>query len=294
MRATPSHGSPTRSEPRGWPEGKADDDVVGSRADKGLRRLADRLTHSSTTRSHSDFFLPYLQAGTRLIECGCGNGQLATGLAEFVAPGEVVATDEDAANVESAAAAAQRYGIDNMTAIVAANGRLPFPDGHFDAAFAHGVLSSMRNPSEGIRELCRVVRSGGYVGIRDIDLGGTIISPEVGVVSRSFSIIERLMAQSGGNPRMGRHLAECLHNQGLADVKLSASYQCEEPSGERHEAYEVMAKVLSESPNVDLAVDMGWTTRDELEIMAAAWRTMAAGNMGYFATAFCEVVGRVD
>ena len=93
---------------------------------------------------------------------------------------------------------------------------------------------------------------------------------------------------------MGRHLAECLHNESVSDVKLSASYQCEEPCGDSHEAYEVMASVLTESPNTDLAVDMGWASRDDLSRMAAAWRAMATGAVGYFATAFCEVVGRVD
>jgi ubiquinone/menaquinone biosynthesis C-methylase UbiE len=37
----------------------------------------------------ADFFLPHLQSGMTLLDCGCGPGSLTLGLAEAVAPGQV-------------------------------------------------------------------------------------------------------------------------------------------------------------------------------------------------------------
>src|SRR4051812_46649460 len=39
------------------------------------------------------FFVPYLQSGMRLLDCGCGPGTISVGLGEMVAPGELVGID---------------------------------------------------------------------------------------------------------------------------------------------------------------------------------------------------------
>jgi hypothetical protein len=36
---------------------------------------------------HAAFFLPHLQPGMSLLDCGCGSGSITVGLAEAVSPG---------------------------------------------------------------------------------------------------------------------------------------------------------------------------------------------------------------
>ena len=38
------------------------------------------------------FFLPYLKAGMRLLDCGCGPGTISVDLAQVIAPGELSAS----------------------------------------------------------------------------------------------------------------------------------------------------------------------------------------------------------
>ena len=46
-----------------------------------------------TAAGAASFLLPHLRSGIRLLDCGCGPGSITIGLAEAVAPGEVVGID---------------------------------------------------------------------------------------------------------------------------------------------------------------------------------------------------------
>ncbi|MBI4340440.1 MAG: methyltransferase domain-containing protein, partial [Chloroflexi bacterium] len=46
--------------------------------------------------SRAAYLLPHLRAGFSLLDCGCGPGTVTIGLAEAVAPGQVVGIDLDA------------------------------------------------------------------------------------------------------------------------------------------------------------------------------------------------------
>ena len=55
--------------------------------------------------------LPHLRPGLRVLDAGCGPGSITLGLAEAVAPGEVVGVDEDETAIDAARAAAAVAGV---------------------------------------------------------------------------------------------------------------------------------------------------------------------------------------
>src|SRR5262245_31619193 len=113
------------------------------------------------TASHAAaFFLAYLLRGMPLLGRGCGPAFLTLGLAEVVAPGDVVGIDLQPAQVEQARALAGTRGVTNVGFEVADLYTLPFPDGAFDAVFAHTVVIGLREPVRALAELRRVLRPG--------------------------------------------------------------------------------------------------------------------------------------
>src|SRR5215510_14710868 len=115
------------------------------------------------------FLVPYLRLGMRILDCGCGPGTITTGVAEFVAPGEVVGIDIEPSQIEAARRRAVGCGLPSAHFEVANVYELPFPDASIDAAYAHTVIQHVREPLRALREIRRVLAPGGLLGLRDDD-----------------------------------------------------------------------------------------------------------------------------
>src|SRR5215472_8664657 len=100
------------------------------------------------------------EPGERILDLGCGDGQLT---ARLIAGGaNVQGVDASAAMV----AAARNRGI---TADEANAEKLPYPDASFDAVFSNAALHWVRGQDEMMAEVHRVLKSGGrFVG----EMGG--------------------------------------------------------------------------------------------------------------------------
>ena len=92
------------------------------------------------------------QSGERLLDVGCGDGQLTARIAEMGA--EVRGVDASAAMV----AAARARGI---AADEAGAEKLPFGDASFDAVFSNAALHWVREQDAMMAEVHRVLRPGG-------------------------------------------------------------------------------------------------------------------------------------
>jgi SAM-dependent methyltransferase len=90
--------------------------------------------------------------GERILDLGCGDGQLTTRLA--AAGATVIGVDASAPMVE----AARARGID---AVVGNAEQLPFADAAFDAVFSNAALHWVRDQDAMLAEVHRVLRPGG-------------------------------------------------------------------------------------------------------------------------------------
>ena len=55
---------------------------------------------SRTAQTHAAWFLPYLQSGVTLLDCGCASGSITVGLARAVEPGQVTGVDISEIEIE--------------------------------------------------------------------------------------------------------------------------------------------------------------------------------------------------
>ena len=136
----------------------------------------------------ADFFLPHLKSGMSLLDCGCGPGAITLGLAEAVAPGEVVGVDLEPGMVEQASAFAKERLVGNVRFQVGDINELPFPGDSFDAAYTSSVLEHLADPVRALQELYRVLKPAGLVAVISTDWAEPLISPPDRAVSQFFEV----------------------------------------------------------------------------------------------------------
>ncbi|MER5730392.1 methyltransferase domain-containing protein [Streptomyces sp. NPDC002138] len=104
-----------------------------------------------------------LRTGDRVLDAGCGTGRALTELRAAVGPsGTVLGADLTPQMLAEAVRAGRRTAGALLLADVA---RLPLRDGCLDAVFAAGLIAHLPDPGANLRELARVVRSGGRLAL---------------------------------------------------------------------------------------------------------------------------------
>jgi SAM-dependent methyltransferase len=177
------------------------------------------------------FFLPYLRPGMSILDCGCGPGTITTGLAKAVLPASVIGIDFDYSQVCLAKEAASTVSLRNIHTVTASVYALPFPDRTVDGVFAHALFEHLAEPLNGLREIRRVLRPGGVVGISSPDWRGVLIAPPNAAVQDTVHHFTDLQRGNGGNPYAGAELGKWLEAIGFVTTRLSARYDCYEDPG---------------------------------------------------------------
>jgi SAM-dependent methyltransferase len=99
-----------------------------------------------------------LSDARRVVDVGCGTGQLTAKLAEALGPEGVAGVDPN----ESVVAVA-RARVPGADVRVGSAERLPFADRSFDAALAQLVVNLVDDPPTAVREMARVTERDGVV-----------------------------------------------------------------------------------------------------------------------------------
>src|SRR5215813_6147996 len=108
-----------------------------------------------------------IQPGMRVLDIGCGAGDVSMLLAEAVGPsGLVVAIDREARAVETTRSRAEAAEHHNIEALVATDDDIPVARS-FDAALGRYVLPHQRDPVGMIRRAASAVRPGGVVAFHE-------------------------------------------------------------------------------------------------------------------------------
>jgi ubiquinone/menaquinone biosynthesis C-methylase UbiE len=170
--------------------------------------------HTSVVSSHAKrtaetdaaFFLPYLKPGMRLLDVGCGPGSITVGLALRVEPAPTVGMDASESVIETARSLAKARPARYLTFEVGNIYEPHFTAENFDAIFAHQVLQHLRRPVDALRQCRALLRSGGVVGVRDVDWGSTTFYPENQGIRRFLTLYYELARRNGGEPNAGRYL----------------------------------------------------------------------------------------
>ena len=252
---------------------------------------ATKMVQQRNATTHAAFFLPYLQAGMSLLDCGCGPGTITTGLARAVAPGQTIGVDSAPEQVELAKANAASAGVTNIQFEVNDVYALPYPENSFDAVYAHALVGHLHDPVAALREMWRVLKPGGIIGIRDSDFAGFLLAPTDPLIDDGFSLYIRFRQDNGGDPYNGRRLREYVRRAGFVQTRASAAYECWGTEEETGYIVDVLLAELAGPRVTEHAVKQGWADREHFQQIAAALKRWGSHPDAFWGHSWCEAIG---
>ena len=171
----------------------------------------------STADRKLAFFLPHLRPGMRVLDGGWSRLDDPR-VGEAVQPGEVVGVDIIAAPLAEARATAAERRLTNVRFEEASLLNLPFADDSFDAAYMSSVLEHVTDPLPVLRELFRVVKPGGVVGVRDHSPGAMLAAPHDPLFDEMFALVLRFRTYEGTDFQIASKLRGLLRAAGFTRV----------------------------------------------------------------------------
>jgi SAM-dependent methyltransferase len=180
--------------------------------EQGRLSLLNRLMNDSALREIA------VQRGERVVDFGCGLGQLSRGMAK-AAGLRLLGIERSAEQLAECALQAAKDGEEHLLELRQGDATTPpLRDeewGRFDLAHARFVLEHVREPLEVVKQMARAVRSGGRVVLQDDDHEGMRVWPEPPGFDLLWRAYMRTYDRLGCDPYVGRRLVSLLHEAGL-------------------------------------------------------------------------------
>jgi SAM-dependent methyltransferase len=250
-----------------------------------------RSHRARTVANSAAYLLPYLRPDHRLLDVGSGPGTITADLALLVRDVVAVEMDDEAAAITRAGL--QERGITNAQVVVGDVHSLALPDDAFDVVHAHQVLQHVSDPVAALREMSRVTRRGGVVGVRDSDYAAFAWFPELPALDRWRELYRAAARANGGEPDAGRRLLAWAHAAGLEHVTTGSTTWCFATPEERAWWGGIWADRVTDSSLAEQLLREGRATRAELQGLGDAWRAWASHPDGWISIPHGELVARI-
>jgi len=126
----------------------------------GYESVGDLLSRASRS-VYADALDRQIPVGARVLEVGCGTGQLGAFLS--IGGRSVVGVDMTRASLELAGGFKQRHGLRNCNFLHGDLFDLPLQPESFDLVICKGVLMATADPRGGLHAIAKFLRPGGYL-----------------------------------------------------------------------------------------------------------------------------------
>jgi SAM-dependent methyltransferase len=151
----------------------------------------------------------------RVLEVGCGSGDVAFLAADLVGPtGAVIGADRAAAAAQRASARAQARDLRNVKFLEGDPAEIQF-DRPFDAVIGRLVLMYYPDPADAVRRLAGRVREGGLILFQEFDIANCRLLPLAPTFERHISWIKQTLSATGARTQLGLELYSVFVAAGL-------------------------------------------------------------------------------
>lgn len=158
--------------------------------------------------------------GQRVLDLGCGAGDVSLLLSDFVGPtGEVVGVDRAAEAIASARSRVAAVGRRNVTFVHSTIDALQVAP--VDAVVGRFVLMHQPQPAEALAAAARLLRPGGVVALMESHLDALVLEwhswPASAAYTNLLDVMLRTIKAAGGRTDMGLRLRGTFLEAGLPD-----------------------------------------------------------------------------
>jgi 2-polyprenyl-3-methyl-5-hydroxy-6-metoxy-1,4-benzoquinol methylase len=218
-----------------------------------------------------------LAAGQRVLEVGCGSGNMACWVAEQVGgTGSVIGIDNSAWQIDQARKQAAARGLENVEFQVADAYSPRLADGSFDLAFCRLVLMHLTHPVDALRAMRSLVKPGGTVLCEEMDLGVWLCDPPTEVMNQFYEINVALGELRGEHFRLGGSLHALFREAGFLRPEVNSNFVL----ALRGEEKQMLGMTFDEfAPE---AVREGLVSQRDADQVAAELRKLAADEVTLF------------
>ncbi|MBA2273062.1 MAG: methyltransferase domain-containing protein [Actinobacteria bacterium] len=197
--------------------GHVDDSPFSAEMIAGMDRLSGAQAVVELRRWSIDSLS--LHPGQRVLEVGCGPGDMSLVLADAVGTaGAVNGLDNSRVMIAEAKRRAAHHPQVQFDTGDAQE--LLFGDSDFDACYSERVFQHLDAPELALKEMLRVLRPGGRVVVVDTDWETvTIDHPDVPTTRKILNFVTDVFTTNGW---IGRRLPRLFRDNGLKDVSVTA------------------------------------------------------------------------
>ena len=226
-------------------------------------------------------FIRYLTPSMKLLDVGCGPGNITLGFAEILSQGHVYGVDIEPSQIELSNQK-KPAGCNNCTFSVASIKFLPYGDNVFDALWISHVFLNFNEHSSIFDEIKRVLKPNGIIGIHEPFTDASLIYPTDTALEKFYDIQSRSVFFNGGNPDIGKLIPELLEKSGFEIVEVSAIPFIGNTLEQRKQKAEKHAQLWEQAEFPKQALEQGWIAEDEMDSLPNLIRQQAK-NMTFFA-----------
>ncbi|KAF9530743.1 putative ubiE/COQ5 methyltransferase [Crepidotus variabilis] len=262
--------------------------------------------HASVLRSHSwrtvknscAYMLPYFETmlqgnpKLRVLDVGCGPGTITCDFASLYPTIRIIGIDASQNIVDQASILSRSKKLSNVEFAHGDIFHLGYPDSTFDIVHVHQVIQHIPDPLNGLRELRRVLKPGGFLAVREVDHPATRWYPPSPELESWLDRYNQVQLWTGGTPDMGRQIHALLRKAGFSKDKMTKSLGtwCFASKEDREWWAGLWAERVEKSRFAENAIASGVCTEHELRRYAEAWRTFGRDEDGWNAYIHGEVV----
>ena len=159
----------------------------------------------------------------RLLDVGCGPGNITLKIARRLPRFLVVGLDRSANMVRAARRAAAELEMESRVTFQQAHAsRIPFADGSFDIVLSNSVMHHLASPLKSFEEMLRVAKPDGAIMVRDLRRPSRLAYPwHVRWYGRHYSgIMKRLFEDSVRAAYTPGELVEMLGRSGMSKAHI--------------------------------------------------------------------------